>query len=149
MKFKSITYLRFRISLYFTYIKGIFHFEDASETTKSKKTIKEKVWDRQPEPPTLTGLALHLGFNSLADFENYENTGEFGPELKRSRLRIEGEYEKKLHQQAPTGAIFALKAMGWNERDSADDSNQSSKIMTVNMVDTGVPLAGNEKDVAM
>jgi len=104
------------------------------------------VWDREPEPPTLSGLALHLGFNSRQEFERYEQTGEFAALIKRGRLRIEAEYEKKLHMQSPSGAIFALKNLGWNERDNPLD-NLPPPPLQIQIVDSGVPVAGNEREV--
>ncbi|GAB3911915.1 terminase small subunit [Mucilaginibacter boryungensis] len=149
MKFISTRQLRHLTTAYFSYIKGSFHFEQLPATTARGKAKQQKVWDRQPEPPTLTGLALHLGFDSLAEFEAYEQKGELSSELKRARLLIAAEYEKRLHQPSPTGAIFALKTLGWNEHDHPVDNDQSSKTFTINMVDTGVPIARNEKDVKL
>ena len=72
--------------------------------------------NKSAEPITLTGLALHLGFTSLEQFEEYEKRGGFAVDIKRARLRIEQAYEKRLHQASPTGAIFVLKTFGWNEK---------------------------------
>ncbi len=38
------------------------------------------------EQPTITGLAVHLGFDSLAAFEEYEAKGMFRYYVKRARL---------------------------------------------------------------
>jgi len=51
--------------------------------------------------PTITGLALHLGFNSLDEFDQYETNGRFASAIKRARLRIESSYEKKIARQFP------------------------------------------------
>lgn len=147
MKFISTRQLRHLTTAYFSYIKGSFHIETPPAATAKGKPKQQKVWDRPPEPPTLTGLALHLGFDSLAEFEAYELTGELSSELKRARLLIASEYEKRLHQPSPTGAIFALKTLGWNDHDHTGDGNQSLQSLTVNLHETGVPIARNEKDV--
>lgn len=65
---------------------------------------------------TITGLALALGFESRQSFYDYEKNGEFSYTIKRLRLQIESEYEKKLHESACTGAIFALKNFGWKDK---------------------------------
>ena len=68
---------------------------------EGKKRTAQKAADNKAgdaKPATLTGLALHLGFNSREQFEGYENRGKFAASLKRARLRIEAIYEKKLHQ---------------------------------------------------
>jgi len=72
--------------------------------------------------PTITGLALHLGFESrqsFYDYENRENT-EYSYIIKRARLFIEHEYEKCLHGTSPTGAIFALKNFGWKDKQETE-----------------------------
>lgn len=69
------------------------------------------------EPATVTGLALSLGFESRQSVYDYEENGEFSYIIKNARLRVECEYEKRLSTaQSPTGAIFALKNMGWKDK---------------------------------
>lgn len=136
------------IAAYFKHIMGDYHWEDTLPDGKTNtQTTRQKVWDREPEPPTLTGLVLYLGFDSRAAFERYEATGQFAATLKRGRLRIEAEYEKKLHQQAPSGAIFALKNLGWNERDTAAD--EPATPLQIEIIDSGIPTAGDERDVML
>lgn len=66
--------------------------------------------------PTMTGLALHLGFVSRQSMLDYEERPEFSGTIKKARLRIEHEYEKQLHLDKCTGAIFALKNFGWKDK---------------------------------
>jgi len=40
----------------------------------------------------------------------------FCDSVKRAKLYVEMEYEKRLHGTSPTGAIFALKNFGWSDR---------------------------------
>ena len=69
------------------------------------------------EPATITGLALHIGFESRQSIYDYEEDGQFSYIIKNARLRVECEYEKRLSTaQSPTGAIFALKNMGWKDK---------------------------------
>lgn len=69
-------------------------------------------------PYTITGLILHLGFTSRQSFYNYLKKTEFKDVLERARLRVENSYERLLFSPTikPTGAIFALKSMGWQEQ---------------------------------
>jgi len=67
---------------------------------------------------TITGLALYLGFESRQSFYDYEKHDEFSYIIKRARLTVETEYEKRLQSKNPTGSIFALKNMGWDDRQS-------------------------------
>src|SRR5687767_13811577 len=68
------------------------------------------------EPPTISGMCLFLGFESRQSFHDYAEKEEFSYTIKKSRLRIESEYEKKLHAQNPAGSIFALKNLGWTDK---------------------------------
>ena len=65
---------------------------------------------------TITGLCLYCGFESRQSFYAYEQKQEFSYIIKRARLVIENAYELGLQGRTPTGAIFALKNMGWFDR---------------------------------
>jgi hypothetical protein len=66
---------------------------------------------------TITGIALALGFESRQSFYDYEDKEEFSYIIKKARLRVENEYEKKLiTANSATGPIFALKNMGWADK---------------------------------
>ena len=96
-KFSSADELDKLVDAFFKKLEGRKRTTTKAETSKSDNT----------KPATLTGLALHLGFNSREQFERYENKGKFAANLKKARLRIEAIYEKKLHQSTFGGAIFA------------------------------------------
>lgn len=68
------------------------------------------------EVPTITGLCLYLGFESRQSFYAYEKKEGFSYTIKRARLSIENEYEEQLQCGNTVGAIFALKNMGWYDR---------------------------------
>jgi DNA-packaging protein gp3 len=91
------------VNEYFEYIKGVKY--------------PQGDWERAPEPATVTGLALYLGFESRQSIYDYEKSGDFSYIVKNARMRVECEYEKKLStMHAPAGAIFALKNMGWKDK---------------------------------
>lgn len=108
------------IADYFEWIEGEseeteeieYNPETGTETTKS--TIK---WIRKPEPPTVTGLSLHLGFANKSSLYDYADKVEFSYSIKKAVSRIE-----KFHEIAITkgdkcvGNIFALKNFGWKDR---------------------------------
>jgi hypothetical protein len=149
--FKSAKQLAKRIDEYFNYIMGEFHLEKKSlKKPENEADTLQKVWDREPEPPTIAALALFLGFNSRQAFERYEQKGKFAHTLKSGHLRIEAAYEKKLHHQSSAGAIFALKNMGWNEKiiGKIADENEFSSIK-IEIVETRHKLASSEKDVIL
>lgn len=65
--------------------------------------------------PTVTGLALYLGFCDRHSFYDYEKREEFSHTIKRARGLMERKYEQRLTTTSPTGSIFALKNFGWKD----------------------------------
>ncbi len=41
---------------------------------------------------------------------------EFTDSVRKAKLLVENQYERKLDGGKPAGAIFALKNMGWSDR---------------------------------
>lgn len=112
------------VDSYFEYLKG--EYIDVKETQvidgKEVDTIRRE-WTRFPENATITGLVLHLGFvhrQSLTDYE--KRNDEFSDIIKKARTRVESDYEKQLYKSTPTGAIFALKNMGWKDKQETEHS---------------------------
>ncbi len=70
----------------------------------------------QKKRPTITGLALFLGFADKSTLYEYRDKPEFSYPTKRSILRIEEEYEQGLTENSVAGRIFALKNMGWKDK---------------------------------
>lgn len=149
--FKSAQECDALIKKYFKNIKGRFHLDTViSKNTKAsdQEKLTLKVWDKEPEPPLFSGLALALGFASLQEFEAYSRNGEHKALIKRAKLQVEAGYERKLHQQAPTGAIFALKTIGWNEREEpAVAAGDTETSMVIRIINTGPNIASSEKEV--
>ena len=98
------------IDEYFVYIKG-----EVTKEVNENGVMTDKV-TRQPEPATITGLALFLGFNDRQSLYDYQEKPEFTCIVKKARTIVECEYEKRLSGATPTGSIFALKNMGWNDK---------------------------------
>jgi DNA-packaging protein gp3 len=113
--------LQTEVDAYFEYIKG-----EKQQNVLEGGLIQE-VWLRQPEPATITGLALHIGFESRQSIYDYEKSGVFSYIIKNGRLRVECDYEKRLAGDKPTGAIFALKNMGWIDK-TETDLNHSGQV---------------------
>ena len=71
---------------------------------------------------SITGLALHLGFESRQSLYDYEKNKMFSYTIKRARLRIENFYELCLTGRNPAGSIFALKNFGWTDKQQIEHS---------------------------
>lgn len=66
--------------------------------------------------PTITGLAIWLGFESRQSFYDNEKKPEFSYILKKAHVFIERDYEELLRTTPnATGIIFALKQFGWKD----------------------------------
>lgn len=96
-----------KVVKYLEWVKG------EQKKAKGKKTDE---WIRYPEPITITGLCLFLGFDSRQSLYDYEKRDEFSYIIKKIRLLVENRYEKALATKEVTGAIFALKNMGWKDK---------------------------------
>lgn len=149
LPFKTARQLAVLIDSYFVAIEGLHHNEEKLSKTGLPEIVK--IYDRDPEPATFTGLALYLGYGSLQAFEDYGNHGKFARLINRARLRIEAAYEKKLHNQPATGAIFALKRMGWDKQgtDNCMNKDQEPKPLKLEIIDSGPKLAASEKEVVI
>jgi len=77
--------------------------------------------------PTITKLCYKLGFESRQSFYDYEKRDGFSYIVKRLRLWIESGYEEALSNNSPTGAIFALKNMGWKDKSEVEQSGTITK----------------------
>lgn len=136
--FKSARELDDLILCYFSYAGGS---PSAEEKKANHNTIAPS------GPPTLSGLAFYLGFNSLAEFEAREAKGKFASRLKRARLYIEAIYESRLHSS--TGAIYALKAMGHSEKSAGKSQDKTDDTLKIEIFENGPKLAASEKDIVL
>lgn len=80
---------------------------------------------------TVTGLALFLGFESRQSFYDYEKKEEFTYTIKRARTFIEKEYEELLRKGNAGGAIFALKNMGWHDKQLIDHTIETTSPIKI------------------
>lgn len=84
------------------------------------------------EKVTMSGLAYSLGFADRQSLYDYEKNDKFSCTIKRALLRIEQSYETALYGNAVAGPIFALKNMGWRDKQEMDI--RTPEGLTVNYV---------------
>lgn len=75
-------------------------------------------------PPTVTGLALALGFKSRQALLNYQAREPFNDAVTRAKSRVEQYAEERLFDKdGVTGAKFTLtnNFSGWKEKPTDDD----------------------------
>lgn len=74
------------------------------------------------EKPTVTGLALALGFCDKSSLYDYAKKEEFSHSIKKALLIVENGYEKALRGEAAAGPIFALKNFDWKDKHEVEQS---------------------------
>lgn len=151
-KYESEEELITMIGSYFDWIEGEYHEESTTikDEEGNERIIKEIVWDREPEPETITGLAIFLGFESRQSFYDYEKQEKFSYVIKRARLYIENGYERRMiGDKNPTGSIFALKNMGWSDKQEIKHEGiPEMQMPDIKVYNNAPPLAGSESDVS-
>jgi hypothetical protein len=97
---------------------------DYFENCPDKRNVV--VGDKVVEVPAITicGLALHLGFSSRQSLLDYAEKVEYFDIIKKAKLKIERNYEQNLSFSNPTGSIFALKNMGWVDKNEVHHSGE-------------------------
>jgi len=83
-------------------------------------------------PPTMTGLALFLGFADRRSLYDYKKDPMHSLTIKRAVSRMVVFAEEQLFSgKTPTGAIFWLKNHGWSDKQEIEhstiDENGESK----------------------
>lgn len=102
------------------------------EDTKSLE-LKITEYFETGEHLTITGLALFLGFESRQSLYDYAEKKEFSYIIKRAKLVVENSYENSLNSTSPTGAIFALKNMGWDDKQQLDHTTKGESINVISL----------------
>jgi hypothetical protein len=77
-------------------------------------------FELEHEHPTVTGLALHLGFNSRQSLYDYGRKPQFSYTIKRAIACIESFWEEQLLTPNYQAAIFMLKQFGWSDKSSRE-----------------------------
>lgn len=112
---------------------------------QSVKALDDKILEyfqvvrEQTDPtyqiPTISGLALHLGFLSSKALYDYEQTPKYGESIKKARLLIEKAIEHRLvGGKPPIGLIFALKnRFGWRDTQAMDITSNGETLGVVQL----------------
>lgn len=115
-KYKSKEEIEEKIENYFKECAGEILKNSAGEPIIDKKgkpiLINEK-------PPTITGLALALGFASRQALLNYQEKKEFNDTITRAKSRVEEYAETRLFdKEGSAGAQFSLRNNfdGWYDK---------------------------------
>ncbi len=117
-RYKNAAEMQAKIDAYFTACEGTPLLDDAGNQVlyKGRPVIVGA------RPPTVTGLALALGFASRQALLNYQGRKQFNDTITRAKARCEAYTESRLYDRdGNSGAQFSLKCnFGWNDRQPAD-----------------------------
>ncbi|MPN57021.1 hypothetical protein SDC9_204715 [bioreactor metagenome] len=84
------------------------------------------------KPPTVTGLALALGFNSRQALLNYQGRKQFHDTITRAKSRCEDYAESRLFDRdGSNGAKFSLmnNFKGWRDKPGEQPDEQGVQII--------------------
>lgn len=126
-KYRSVKAMQEKIDAYFEACKGKPLLYDNGKPMRNKNGYI--IYDDK-KPPTVTGLALALGFTSRQALLNYQNKPEFVDTITRAKARCEQYAEERLYDKDGSGgAQFSLRAnFGW------DDKTKQESAGTVNII---------------
>lgn len=110
--FKTPEELEEKISLYF------------SDCPDKKKVFFEGI-EKEIPSPTISGLALYLGFCDRHSMWDYEfGRPEFSNTIKRARAKITQYYENKMDGGQCTGPLFMLKNLGYKDEQKVEHGGE-------------------------
>lgn len=129
-KYKCKEEIEEKIEAYFKKCEGRV-LEDKNGDPILDKWGKPIIVDR--EVPTITGLALALGFSTRLSLLNYQGKVEFMNTITRAKTRVEAYTEQRLFDRdGSNGAQFSLRNnfKGWNDKQITvlDEEEQKARI---------------------
>lgn len=129
-KYKCKEEIEEKIEAYFKKCEGRV-LEDKNGDPILDKWGKPIIVER--EVPTITGLALALGFSTRLSLLNYQGKVEFMNTITRAKTRVEAYTEQRLFDRdGSNGAQFSLRNnfKGWNDKQITvlDEEEQKARI---------------------
>lgn len=124
-----------KIDAYFEECKGRLLSDDDGNILRDKYGIPIYI---DVKPPTITGLALALGFTSRQALLNYQAKEEFVDTITRAKSRVECYAEERLYDKdGANGAKFNLanNFEGWKEKQQIEADVKNDVTINVELVD--------------
>lgn len=121
LKYKTVQDLQNAIDAYFKSCKGEI-LKDSEEQPVFNKFGQPVIINQKP--PTVTGLALALGFTTRQSLLNYQAKKQFVDTITRAKSRCEDYAESRLFDRdGSNGAKFSLSNnfRGWSEKSQNED----------------------------
>lgn len=131
-KYKSVDEMQMKIDEYFTLCEGQVLVDENGKAVCDKLGHPVIINSR---PPTVTGLALHLGFTTRQALLNYQAKSKFIDTIMRAKSRCEEYAESRLYDRdGSRGAMFSLtnNFKGWsNSPQPKEESEQLKKAKEI------------------
>jgi hypothetical protein len=111
--YKTTEELQIAINAYFDSC-GVEYLEHEGKLVRDKNGVPIV---KSRKSPTVTGLALALGFSSRQSLINYQGKKAFVDTITHAKLKVENYAEQCLFnpEMRAQGPIFALKNFGWKD----------------------------------
>ena len=122
LKYKTVDELQAAIDAYFKSCEGRMLLDDDGQPVLAKGV--PIILDAKP--PTVTGLALALGFAGRQALMNYQGRRQFKDTIARAKARCEAYAEARLYDRdGARGAQFSLQCnFGWNDKAPANTDGE-------------------------
>lgn len=116
-KYKSVKAMEKAIDAYFESCEGEPLMDANGNPVRDKNGVPIRI---NTHPPTVTGLALALGFTGRQALIDYQGRPEFTDTVTRAKARCEAYAEERLYDRdGANGAKFSLGCnFGWNAGES-------------------------------
>lgn len=134
-KYKSVAEIEKMIDKYFIECQGEFIRDKDGNILTDKHGNLVKYGEK---PPTVTGLALALGFNSRQALLNYQGRKEFNDTITRAKAYVERYAEERLFDKdGANGAKFSLANNfdGWKEKQSIEADVKNDLTINIELSD--------------
>ena len=92
------------------------------ETPEDMQKAIDAYFAENPERPTISGMAVHLGFCDRSSLYEYAERPEFTHTVKLAVSRIEAKHEENIYTTGAAGSIFWLKNRGWTDQQQIQHS---------------------------
>lgn len=139
-KYKSKEEIEEKIEQYFKDCEGHALTDNEGNTVYNKWGYPVIV-DRKP--PTVTGLALALGFSTRSSLLNYQGKKEFMNTITRAKSRVEQYAEERLFDKDGTsGAQFSLRNnfKGWDADKKEEEADTRKEAVIIELTRNGKPI---------
>ncbi len=137
-KWKSVKAMQEAIDAYFEACKGEPFIGDDGCVVRDKNGVPIII---NAKPPTVTGLALALGFTTRQGLINYQGRAEFVDTITRAKSRCEEYAESRLYDKdGANGAKFSLGCnFGWRATEEKAETAAGGIVLLPAVMDTPKP----------